>query len=87
MGSQPNPDDLWQKLVMPEEDKRLYPAAPSRDGGYRWFRSANIVDLQHYRSPSEKERIRMVLLRGPGRQATTIADHFPQQIRAKSLPL
>jgi hypothetical protein len=27
-----------------------------------WFRSANIVDLQQYRSPAEKERIRTVLL-------------------------
>lgn len=53
---------FWQKLVMPEEDRRLYPSAPSWEGGYRWFRSANVVDLQHYRSPAEKERIRAVLL-------------------------
>ena len=53
---------LWQQLVMAEEDRRLYPRAPLWDGGYRWFRSSNVVDLQHYRSPAEKERIRVVLL-------------------------
>jgi len=47
---------------MPEEDRRTHPTAPSWDGGFRWFRSANIVDLQQYRSPAEKERIRAVLL-------------------------
>jgi hypothetical protein len=55
---------FWQRLVMSEEDRRLYPAAPSWDGGYRWFRSRNVVDLQQYRSPAEKERIRVVLLNG-----------------------
>ena len=64
----PNPDTLWQRLVMPEEDRRTYPAAPQWVGGFRWFRSTNVVDLQHYRSPAEKERIRVVLLgRTPGR--------------------
>jgi hypothetical protein len=53
---------------MSEEDKRLYPQAPSWDGGYRWFRGHNVVDLQQYRSPTEKERIRAVLLHmGGGR--------------------
>jgi hypothetical protein len=47
---------------MPEEDRRLYPAARAWDGRYRWFRSRNIIDLQHYRSPAEKERIRVVCL-------------------------
>ena len=54
---------FWQRLVMPEEDRRRCPSAPSWGGGYRWFRSANVVDLQRYRSPAEKERIRVVLLR------------------------
>jgi hypothetical protein len=64
MHPQPKPDanSLWQKLVMPEEDRRAYPTVPAWDGGYRWFRSANIVDLQHYRSPADKDRIRQVLL-------------------------
>jgi hypothetical protein len=55
-------DTLWQKLVMSEETRRLCPSAPVWDGGYRWFRSRNVVDLQNYRSPIEKQRIRSVLL-------------------------
>jgi hypothetical protein len=47
---------------MAEEDRRLYPRASPWDGGYRWFRSSNVVDLQQYRSPTEKKRIRTVLL-------------------------
>lgn len=62
----PAPDSgLWQRLVMPEEDRRNHSTAPSWDGGYRWFRSINVVDLQQYRSPAEKERIRVVLLCRP----------------------
>jgi hypothetical protein len=63
MSAEPKPDSnpLWRQLVMPEEDKRRYQAPPWA-GGYRWFRSPNIVDLQPYRSPGEKERIRRVLL-------------------------
>jgi len=61
------PSTLWQRLVLPEEDRRTHPTAPSWDGGFRWFRSANIVDLQQYRSPAEKERIRAVLLCWPTR--------------------
>jgi hypothetical protein len=55
-------EPLWHRLVIAEEIRRLYPAAPAWDGGYRWFRSRNVVDLQNYRSPAEKERIRRVLL-------------------------
>ena len=63
----PTPNILCQKLVMPEEDRRAHPTASSWDGGFRWFRSANVVDLQQYRSPAEKERIRAVLLCWPTR--------------------
>jgi hypothetical protein len=64
MSATPKPDSnpLWQRLVMPEEDRRRYPQAPPWAGGYRWFRSPNVVDLQSYRSPVEKDRIRRVLL-------------------------
>jgi hypothetical protein len=63
MGLAPKPiNPVWQKLVMPEEDRRRHPLVPSWTGGFRWFRSANIVDLQQYRSPAEKERIRAVVL-------------------------
>ena len=55
-------DTFWQKLIMPEEIRRMYPSAPRWDGGFRWFLARNVVDLQHYRSSTEKERIRAVLL-------------------------
>jgi hypothetical protein len=59
----PNPNAaLWQKLTLSEEDRRAHPSAPAWKGDYRWFRSANVIDLQNYRSPAEKERIRAVLL-------------------------
>jgi hypothetical protein len=42
-------DRFWQKLILPEEDRRrLYPGEPWK-GGYRWFRSPNIVCLEKYR--------------------------------------
>jgi hypothetical protein len=51
-------DDLfWQKLVLPEEDRRrLYPAM-SWTGSYRWFRSVNVIDLWRYRNSAERARI------------------------------
>jgi hypothetical protein len=59
----PNPNAaLWQKLTMAEEDRLAHSSAPSWKGDYRWFRSPNVVDLQNYRSPAEKERIRAVVL-------------------------
>jgi hypothetical protein len=48
---------------MSEEARQAYPHAPSWDGGFRWFQSENIIDLQDYRSSIEKERICRVLLR------------------------
>jgi hypothetical protein len=61
MNAAPKPDELYHRLIMPEEDRRAHLTAPQWAGGYRWFRSANVVDLQQYRSPAEKERIRAVL--------------------------
>ncbi len=54
---------LWHRLVMSEEDRRACSTAPAWDGGFRWFKSENVVDLQRYRSPAEKERIRDIFLR------------------------
>jgi hypothetical protein len=69
-------DDLLpQSLTLCEEDRRrLFPENPWA-GGYRWFRSTNVVDLQKYRSPTEKERIRAVLLYR-ARQSTTSPIHY-----------
>jgi hypothetical protein len=38
---------FWQKLVLPQEDRLRFGA--EWKGGYRWFRSSNIVCLEHYR--------------------------------------
>jgi hypothetical protein len=56
--NQKGSDNFWQKLVLPEEDRRrLYPTT-TRPGGYRWWRSANVVDLETYRRRSNN-RVKM----------------------------
>jgi len=41
-------DLFWQQLTFPEEDRHLHTSAPW-DGGYRWFRSPNVICLERYR--------------------------------------
>jgi hypothetical protein len=41
-------DEFWQTWTSPEEDCRAFTSA-SWDGGYRWFRSPNVVCLERYR--------------------------------------
>jgi hypothetical protein len=41
-------DEFWRQLVIPEEDRALFTTA-KWDGGYRWFRSPKIIDLETYR--------------------------------------
>jgi hypothetical protein len=43
-------DRFWQLLTFPEEDRHLHTSAPW-DGGYRWFRSPNVICLEKYRGP------------------------------------
>ena len=50
-------ETFWQKRILPEGDRRSRPIPLRWNGSYRWFRSPNIVDLWHYRSPAEKRRI------------------------------
>jgi hypothetical protein len=40
-----------RKLIFAEEDRHRFTATPWR-GGFRWFRSANVVCLEHYRRPA-----------------------------------
>jgi hypothetical protein len=61
-------ETFWRKRILPEEDRGSRPIPPLRNGSYRWFRSPNIVDLWHYRSPAEKRRITDFMWR---RQLTT----------------
>jgi hypothetical protein len=59
----PEDEAFLRKFIASEETKRLYPMkVPPWGGGFRWFESSNIVDLQDYRSAIEKARIRRVLL-------------------------
>jgi hypothetical protein len=38
-----------RQLIRPEEDRRRYGRVPWV-GGYRWFRSPNVVPIEQYRS-------------------------------------
>jgi hypothetical protein len=41
----PKEETFWQRLVLPQEDRDWL-----WDGiGYRWFRSPNVLALEHYR--------------------------------------
>ena len=53
---------FWQRLILPEEDRRRLHRGMSLTGSYRWFRSANVIDLWGYRTSAEKARICSVLL-------------------------
>jgi hypothetical protein len=46
-------DRFWQKLILPEDDPRRRLGAPWR-GGYRWFRSPNVVPIERYRNKRKK---------------------------------
>ena len=44
-------DDLLLRRLIPcEEDRRRLFPTTTWTGGYRWFRSPNIIDLEAYRS-------------------------------------
>jgi hypothetical protein len=39
---------FWQRIVFPEEDRHRFIRKPY-DGGYRWFRSPNVIPIEHWR--------------------------------------
>lgn len=43
-------DAFWRKVRMAEEDRLAYFPRTTRPG-YRWFRSENIVAIEHFRKP------------------------------------
>jgi hypothetical protein len=45
-----------QQLTIPEEDRAKYTSA-KWTGGYRWFRSPNIVCLEKYRLLTRRQRL------------------------------
>ena len=63
MRPNPLPEDehtFWQKLILPEEERRWI---RDWEGGYRWFRSPNVIQLERYRGRGEMAKIRDHLLR------------------------
>ena len=42
-----------RSVTFPEEERHLYRTKPW-DGGYRWFRSENVICLEHYRLTETK---------------------------------
>jgi hypothetical protein len=47
---------LWRRFVLSEEDRlRLFPAT-TRPGGYRRFRTENLVCIEHFPQPREPGR-------------------------------
>jgi hypothetical protein len=49
-------EEFKRLLVPPEEDRHLLTAAKWA-GGYRWFRSTNVVCLEQYRRRSKAAKI------------------------------
>ena len=41
-------DAFMRSITIPEEDRHLFTTAPWT-GGYRWFRSPNVIPLEQYR--------------------------------------
>jgi hypothetical protein len=47
-------DTFWQKLILPEEDRlHLYPHERWK-GGYRWFRSPNVIPIERIRRDRQR---------------------------------
>jgi hypothetical protein len=42
-------ETFWKRVVAPEEDRALFTTAKWEGAGYRWFKSSNIICLEHYR--------------------------------------
>jgi hypothetical protein len=51
-------EEFLRKLILREEDRRRRYRTMGWVGGYRWFRSENVVDLDRYRDGTARERIR-----------------------------
>jgi hypothetical protein len=68
MGTRHEDDEAFmRKFTLPIEDRLAHPTWPQWNGGHRWFRSGNVIDLMNRRSQAEKERIYVNLLHHPAR--------------------
>jgi hypothetical protein len=49
-------DAFMRSLIRPEEDRRrLYPGV-AWEGGFRWFRSPNVVPLEQWRKSDQPKQ-------------------------------
>jgi hypothetical protein len=56
-------DDVWlRQFVLSEEDRHRRHPSTQWTGGYRWFKSENVICLDGYRSPADMTRIHNILL-------------------------
>ena len=46
-------ETFWQRMTLPVEEC-LKRGIEKPAGGYRWFRSPNIIPIEHYRAPEKK---------------------------------
>ena len=46
-------EEFYRKLILPEEERSHYTSA-KWDGSFRWFRSPNVVCIEHYRPQPQK---------------------------------
>ena len=58
-------EEFYRKLVLPEEDRMRLSGAEWKGVGYRWFRSENVLPLEHYQRPESLPK-RKVSCRGRG---------------------
>jgi hypothetical protein len=49
-------ETFLRRIVFAEEDRYLFTTAPWR-GEYRWFRSPNVVPIEHWRRPAVAEEM------------------------------
>jgi hypothetical protein len=47
---------FYRRLILPEEDQVEYRTAPP-NRSYRWFRSNNVICLEHYKRPAETQSV------------------------------
>lgn len=48
-------EEFMRRLMWPEEDRHLFTSVPW-SGGYRWFRSPNVVPLEQYRRAKQQRQ-------------------------------
>jgi hypothetical protein len=45
-------EEFLRRMIFPEEDRHRFTATPWR-GGYRWFKSPNVISIERYKRAIE----------------------------------